>query len=323
MFRLQLFKIRAFTFGSLSSFLSAARPRRADVHADHLAAGHLAAQPRLQLRVDPAVGRHLHAAALGRHRDRRSGVGLPVRPLTGRGCSPPAACWSPPSAFVLLDLLPTDFDYPAFALVILLCGIGTGLFASPNRACGDEQPAAAVARIGQRHEHHLPELGPGALDRGVLHPDDRRAVRRPWPRRSRAGLQAHGVARPRPRPGRRTCRRCRSCSPRSSATTRSSTCSARRVLSSLPASASAQLTSRVLLPVADLGAVPESGCTRRSCSPSWPAWSRRSRPGRAARTPPPRWSIRRRRPTQRIRRTRPTQRIRSTRPTRPTSSTPA
>ena len=38
------------------------RSRRADVHPDHLAAGHLAAPARLHLRVHAAVGRHLHAA---------------------------------------------------------------------------------------------------------------------------------------------------------------------------------------------------------------------------------------------------------------------
>ena len=37
-------------------------PRRPAVHADHLAAGHLASVARLQLRVDAAVGGHLHAA---------------------------------------------------------------------------------------------------------------------------------------------------------------------------------------------------------------------------------------------------------------------
>ncbi len=38
------------------------RPRRADVHADHLAAGDLAARARLQLHRHAAVGRHLHPA---------------------------------------------------------------------------------------------------------------------------------------------------------------------------------------------------------------------------------------------------------------------
>jgi MFS family permease len=37
-------------------------------------------------------------------------------------------------SFVLLILLPTDFGYPVFALVLLMNGISMGLFASPNRA---------------------------------------------------------------------------------------------------------------------------------------------------------------------------------------------
>ena len=37
-------------------------------------------------------------------------------------------------SFVLLEALPIDFDYWAFAAVLLLSGIGMGLFTSPNRA---------------------------------------------------------------------------------------------------------------------------------------------------------------------------------------------
>ncbi len=37
-------------------------------------------------------------------------------------------------SFVLLEALPIDFDYWAFAAVLLLAGIGMGLFTSPNRA---------------------------------------------------------------------------------------------------------------------------------------------------------------------------------------------
>ena len=58
-----------------------ARPRRPDVHADHLAAGHLAAAARLQLRADAAVGRRLHAAADGRFPDRRPRLGTALRPV--------------------------------------------------------------------------------------------------------------------------------------------------------------------------------------------------------------------------------------------------
>ena len=60
-----------------------ARPGWAAVHPDHLAAGRLAAAARLQLRPDPAVGGHLHAAADGRVPPGRTGVGVPVRPVGG------------------------------------------------------------------------------------------------------------------------------------------------------------------------------------------------------------------------------------------------
>ena len=68
------------------------RPRRADVHADHLAAGHLAAAARLRLRRHAAAGGHLHAAADDRHADRRPDLGVPVRPLRRAAGSRPAGC---------------------------------------------------------------------------------------------------------------------------------------------------------------------------------------------------------------------------------------
>ncbi|WP_338058561.1 hypothetical protein [Streptomyces noursei] len=36
--------------------------------------------------------------------------------------------------FAALQTLPVDFGYPAFAVILLLNGIGMGLFAAPNRA---------------------------------------------------------------------------------------------------------------------------------------------------------------------------------------------
>ena len=83
MFRLQLFKIRAFTSGVLASFLAALSRGGLDVHADHLAAGDLAAAARLRLQRDPAVGGHRHAPAHPRLPDRRPDVGHPVGPLRG------------------------------------------------------------------------------------------------------------------------------------------------------------------------------------------------------------------------------------------------
>ena len=75
------------------------RPRRHPVHADHLAAGHLAAAARLQLRSDPAVGGHLPAPDDGRVPGGRadSPGSCPTSsapggsPPAGRRCSRPAS----------------------------------------------------------------------------------------------------------------------------------------------------------------------------------------------------------------------------------------
>ena len=56
MFRLQLFKIRAFTAGIVRQLPGRVEPRRAHVHAHHLAAGDLAAPARLRLRPDARCG---------------------------------------------------------------------------------------------------------------------------------------------------------------------------------------------------------------------------------------------------------------------------
>ena len=66
--------------------------RRPAVHADHLAAGHLAAAARRALRRHPAVGGHLHAPADDRLPDRRTGVRARCRTASARAPSPPAAC---------------------------------------------------------------------------------------------------------------------------------------------------------------------------------------------------------------------------------------
>ena len=151
MFHLDLFRIRAFTAGNLASLLAGARPRRPDVHPDHLAAGHLAAAARLHLRVDAAVGRHLHAAD-----DRR----LPRRRAASRAGSPTgsAPARSPPAGMLIAArqlragslLLPVDFTYWLFAAALLLNGFGMGLFASPNRAAIMNSPARRPARRRRR-----------------------------------------------------------------------------------------------------------------------------------------------------------------------------
>ena len=133
MFRLQLFRIRAFTFGSMSTFLSAVArgglmfiliiwlqgiwlpqhgydftetPLWAGIYMLPLTLGMLIAGPTSGYLSDK----------------------FGARPFTTGGMLGAAL------SFALLALLPTDFPYPLFALVLALNGISMGLFASPNRA---------------------------------------------------------------------------------------------------------------------------------------------------------------------------------------------
>jgi MFS family permease len=133
MFRLPLFRIRAFTFGTLSTFLSALgrgglmfmmiiwlqgiwlplhgysfveTPLWAGIAMLPLTVGFLAAGP-LSGTLSDRFG---------------------ARPFATGGMLGAAA------SFGLLELLPIDFPYWAFAAILLLSGLSMGCFASPNRA---------------------------------------------------------------------------------------------------------------------------------------------------------------------------------------------
>src|SRR3984885_9346098 len=133
MFRLPLFKIRAFTFGTLSTFLSAVArgglmfmliiwlqgiwlplhgydfsntPFYAGIYILPLTFGMLLAGP-----------------TSGYLSDRFGSRGFATGGMIGAAIS-----------FLLLALLPIDFSYPVFALFLFLNGVSMGMFASPNRA---------------------------------------------------------------------------------------------------------------------------------------------------------------------------------------------
>jgi MFS family permease len=133
MFRLGLFRIRAFTCGVISSFLSsiargglmfmliiwlqgiwlpehgydfASTPLWAGIRMLPLTAGFLLAGP-----------------AAGILSDRHGSRPFATAGMLGSAVS-----------FLLLALLPVDFSYPVFAAVLLLMGISMGAFAAPNRA---------------------------------------------------------------------------------------------------------------------------------------------------------------------------------------------
>jgi MFS family permease len=133
MFRLPLFKIRAFTFGVLSSFLSAVArgglmfmliiwlqgiwlPEHGyDFASTPLWAG---------IRMLPLTFGFLVAGPASGILSDRYGS----RPFATGGMLVSAG------TFVLLDVLPIDFSYPVFAAVLFLMGLSMGAFASPNRA---------------------------------------------------------------------------------------------------------------------------------------------------------------------------------------------
>ncbi len=133
MFRLPLFRIRAFTFGTLSTFLSAVArgglmfmliiwlqgiwlplhgynftdtPLWAGIYMLPLTAGMLFSGP-----------------LSGYLSDRFGARGFASGGMIGAALS-----------FGLLMLLPIDFPYPVFAAVLAFNGISMGMFASPNRA---------------------------------------------------------------------------------------------------------------------------------------------------------------------------------------------
>jgi MFS family permease len=133
MFRLGLFRIRAFTFGVLSSFLSAVSrgglmfmliiwlqgiwlPEHGyDFESTPLWAG---------IRMLPlTVGFLLAGPVSGILSDRYGSRPFATGGMLGSALS-----------FVLLEMLPVNFSYPLFAAVLLLMGLSMGAFASPNRA---------------------------------------------------------------------------------------------------------------------------------------------------------------------------------------------
>jgi MFS family permease len=133
MFRLSLFKIRAFTAGNLASLLAALGrgglmfiliiwlqgiwlPRH----------GYSFSQTPLWAGIYmlPTTGGFLIAGPISGWLSDRFGA----RPFATGGMLLAAL------TFGLLEVLPVNFSYPLFAVLLLMNGIANGLFASPNRA---------------------------------------------------------------------------------------------------------------------------------------------------------------------------------------------
>lgn len=133
MFRLGLFRIRAFTAGNLASLLAS------------LGRGGL-----MFILIIWLQGIWLPRHGYG-FTETPLWAGIYMLPLTlGFLVAGPVSGWASDrfgartfatggmllaaGTFVALQALPVDFDYPSFALILLLNGIGMGLFAAPNRA---------------------------------------------------------------------------------------------------------------------------------------------------------------------------------------------
>ena len=223
MFRLQLFKIRAFTSGVLASFLAA------------LSRGGLMFMLIIWLQgiwlplhgyafsCDPAVGGHRHAPLDGRISHRRPDIGRPLRPLRRpslrhRRHGGFAIC------LILLELLPVDFPYWLFAVVLFLTGLTMASFGSPNRA-GVMNSLPAQHRGAGSGMNTTFQNSAQVLSIGIFFTLMIVGLMASLPHNLSAGLIAHGVS---PQTGRTrplTCLRCPPSSPPSSATTQSSTSS--------------------------------------------------------------------------------------------------
>ena len=175
MFKLQLLRIRAFTFGTFSTFLSA------------LSRGGLMFVLIIWLQ---GIWLPLHGTDFA---DTPFKAGLFMLPLTlGMLIAGPTSGYlsdrygarlfatggmlASAATFGLLILLPTDFSYPVFGFILFLMGISMGLFASPNRAAVmNSLPAGdrgSGGGMNQTFQNSAQVLSVGVF----FYADDRRAL---------------------------------------------------------------------------------------------------------------------------------------------------
>jgi MFS family permease len=133
MFRLPLFKIRAFTFGTLSTFLSAVARGGLMFMLIIWLQGIWLPQHGYSFTETPLwAGIYMLPLTLG-----MLFAGPTSGYLSDRFGARPFATGGMLGAalsFILLTLLPVNFPYPLFAAILFLNGVSMGMFASPNRA---------------------------------------------------------------------------------------------------------------------------------------------------------------------------------------------
>jgi EmrB/QacA subfamily drug resistance transporter len=191
MFRLSLFRIRAFTFGTLSTFLAA------------VARGGLMFMLIIWLQ---GIWLPLHGYG---YAETPLWAGIYMLPLTlgiliagpisgylsdRYGARPFATGGMVGAAlsFAMLMALPIDFDYPVFALVLFFNGISMGMFASPNRAAVmNSLPASdrgAGGGMNQTFQNSAQVLSIGIFFTLLI-----AGLAASLPAALSGGLQAHGV----------------------------------------------------------------------------------------------------------------------------------
>jgi MFS family permease len=191
MFRLPLFKIRAFTFGTLSTFLSAVArgglmfmliiwlqgiwlPQHGYNFTDTpLYAG---------IYILPLTIGMLFAGPTSGYLSDRFGA----RPFATGGMIGAAV------SFVALDLLPVDFPYPLFAAILFLNGVSMGMFASPNRA-GVMNSLPPTDRGAGGGMNQTFQNSAQVLSIGIFFTLMILGLAASLPHTMAAGLQAHGV----------------------------------------------------------------------------------------------------------------------------------
>jgi MFS family permease len=192
MFRLPLFRIRAFTFGTLSTFLSAVArgglmfmliiwlqgiwlPQHGyDFTSTPLWAG---------IFMLPLTFGILIAGPVSGYLSDRFGA----RPFATGGMIGAAL------GFLLLVLLPIDFSYPVFATILLLNGLSMGIFSSPNRA-GVMNSLPAYARGAGGGMNQTFQNSAQVLSIGIFFSLMIVGLAADLPHALASGLEAHGVS---------------------------------------------------------------------------------------------------------------------------------
>ena len=192
MFNLALLRIRAFTFGTLSTFLAAIARGGLMFMLIIWLQGIWLPQHGYDFTQTPlwagiymfplTIGMLLAGPTSGYLSDRYG-----ARPFATGGMIAAAV------SFGLLMLLPIDFSYPVFALILFMNGVSMGLFASPNRAAvmnslppGDR---GAGGGMNQTFQNSAQVLSVGIFFSLMI-----LGLASSLPHTMSAGLQAHGVA---------------------------------------------------------------------------------------------------------------------------------